>query len=107
MLEDLSVTFYLQNGQQAHLTAERGTIMTKSKDLTVNGNVLADSGGYRLKTEAMHYLHNQHILLSRVPVQISGPAFQIEADSIRFDLTTQQTLLEGNVDGKFSDRLAL
>jgi len=107
VLEDLKVTFYLEDGRQAHLTADRGTIMTASQDLKVSGNVMANNGDYLLKTETMHYLHDQRILLSRVPVDISGPAFNIVADSIRLDLNTQRTLLEGNVEGNFSDSLAL
>ena len=107
VLEDLKVTFYLEDGRQAHLTADRGTIMTQSKDLKVSGNVMANNGDYSLKTETMLYFHDQRILLSRVPVEISGPAFHLVADSIRFDLNTQQTLLEGNVEGNFSDSLAL
>ncbi len=107
VLENLKVTFYLEDGRQAYLTADRGTIMTQSKDLKVSGNVRANNGDYRLKTETMHYFHDQRILLSRVPVEISGPAFHLVADSIRFDLNTQQTLLEGNVEGNFSDSLAI
>jgi len=107
VLEDLRVTFYLEDGRQAHLTADRGTIMTQSKDLKVSGNVMANNDDFQLKTETMHYFHDQRILLSRVPVEISGPAFHIVADSIRVDLNTQRTLLEGNVEGSFSDSLAL
>jgi len=107
VLNDLFVTFYFPDGRQARLTADQGTINTNSNDLEVSGNVVAHNGDYQLKTETMHYLHDQRILLSRVPVEISGPALHLVADSIRFDLNTQQTLLEGNVEGRFSDSLAL
>ena len=107
VLEDLVVTFFLQDGKQARLTADRGTVLIKSSDLTVSGNVIADNGEFQLKTETMHYVHDQRILLSRVPVEISGPAFHIVADSIRFDLNSQRALLEGNVEGKFRDNPAL
>ena len=107
VLEDLSVTFFLQDGSQAFLTADKGTVLIKSSDLKVSGNVIAQNGDYRLKTDKMHYLHDQRVLLSRVPVDISGPAFHLVADSIRLDLESQRTLLDGNVEGRFSEKLAL
>jgi lipopolysaccharide export system protein LptC len=107
VLEDLTVIFFLKDGDQAHLTADRGTVLIKSNDLTVSGNVIADNGHYQLKSQEMHYQHDQRILLSRVPVEISGPGFHVMADSIRFDLNTHRTLLEGNVDARFSGKLAL
>jgi LPS export ABC transporter protein LptC len=107
VLKDLAVTFFLKDGRKVHLTADQGMISTESSDLKVSGNVIADNGDYRLKAEQMHYLHSKRVLLSQAPVQILGPRFTIVADSILFDLNTKQTLLKGNVEGNFSEKLAL
>ena len=76
-------------------------------DIEVNGHVLVQRGGYSLKTEQLHYDHEDRIMSSPVPVEIHAEFAFLTADSMLFDLNTHQTVLKGNVDGVFARPLLL
>ena len=46
-------------------------------------------------------------ITSKVPVKITGASSHLAADSMSFDLNTNRTLLEGNVEGFFSENIIL
>ncbi len=107
VLQDLSVTFFLKDGKKIYLTANQGNLKTDSNDIEVTGNVVVKNESYRLKTEKLHYEHGGRIIFSKVPVEIIGDSFNIAADSMSFDLNTSKTLLEGKVEGTFSENVTL
>jgi len=97
--QDLSVTFYLKDNTEVYLTADQGILKTDSNDLEARGNVVVINGQYRLKTEELRYKKNEHIILSKAPVKITGDSLVLVADSMSLDLNTKQTLFEGKVEG--------
>ena len=107
ILDDLSVVFYMKDGKKAYLTAEKGFLHTDSNDIEVTGNVVVRSNSYVLKSEKLNYEHTRHILFSNVFVEISSDSEKLTADSIFFDLDTKKTILEGNVNGTFSENVKL
>jgi LPS export ABC transporter protein LptC len=107
ILDDLSVVFYMKDGKEAHLTAERGFLQTDSNDIEVTGNVVVRNDNYVLKTEKLNYEHTRRILFSNVSVEISSDSEKLTADSVSFDLNTKKTMLEGNVKGIFSETINL
>lgn len=107
VLEDVVVTFYLKDKSEVHLKADQGVLQYRTNDMNVNGNVRVTRGPYRLKTESLDYLHQQRKLVSDVPVQISGKTIEVTADSMTFDLETNQTVLLGNVRGVLSEKFTL
>ncbi len=107
VFDDLSVFFFLKNNKQVHLKADRGILTTDSNDIEVAGNVEMKSDAYRLSAENLNYAHDQRIIFSKVPVKIIGNSFDLVADSISLNLSTNRTLLEGNVKGIFSGNIRM
>ena len=107
ILDDLSVVFYMKDGEKAYLTAEKGFLHTVANDIEVTGNVVVKNDNYVLKTEKLNYEHTRRILFSNVSVEISSDSEKLTADSISFDLNTKKTMLEGNVKGIFSENINL
>jgi len=107
VLQDLSVTFFLKNNAKVYLTANRGILSTDSNDIEVSGNVVVQNENYRLKTETLHYKDKRRVLFSKVPVKITSRTSQLTADSMTYDLNTSKTVLKGNIDGFFSENIAL
>ena len=107
IFQDLSVTFYLKNKTEVYLTANKGILKTDSNDMELFGNIVVKNLKYRLKTENLLYRHNKRIILSKVPVKITGATFNLAADSMSLNLNTNKTMFEGNVEGILSENIKL
>jgi LPS export ABC transporter protein LptC len=107
VLNELSITFFLKNKQEVHLTANQGVLKTDSKDIEITGNVILIQESSKLFTKKMQYKHGQRLLLSKVPVKIVGNSYQLNADRMSLDLNTNQTVFEGRVRGAFSENFSI
>jgi LPS export ABC transporter protein LptC len=107
LLEDLSVTFFLQDGRQLDMTAKEGSVKTDSNDITASGNISVVFGQYRMNTESLHYEHGRRVISAQTPVRIQGDSFDLTADTMSFDLNTKRTALTGNVRGIFVEKIQL
>ena len=101
MLHEISVTFFTQDARKVFLTADRGVLQTVSNDMEVQGNVVLINQDFRLETESLHYVHAQRRISSQAPVTLTGESGRLVGDSMTHDLKTNQTLLEGHVEGTF------
>ncbi len=106
-LTDISVIFFLKNGQQVNVTAKEGILKTDSSDIEASGNVLVINGQYKLNTQNIFYDHHRRLIFSKTPVKIWSDDFDLKADSITFDLNTNRTALKGNVKGIFIEKFQL
>ena len=59
-----------------------------------------------MKTEQLHYDHERRFILSNVPVNISGEAAEVSANSLTFELETNKIVLTGNVETAISKDFA-
>lgn len=107
ILKDLSMTFFLENQREVILTADRGVLMTDSKDVTVDGNVVLNSDDSHLITEKLHYQHDHRRLSSRSPVEIRGETYQLTAENMTLDLNENRVEFSGNVRGSFIENFSL
>ena len=107
IFRDLSVTFYLKDKSQVYLTANKGILNIDSNDMEIFGNVVVKSSTYRLKTENLFYRHNRRIIFSKVPVTVTGAAFDLAADSMSLNLNTNKTMFEGKVQGTLHEVIKL
>lgn len=98
MLEDVTVVYFIKNGKEVRLTASRGVLKTETKDIEVTGRVLLTYSDYTLETEQMNYDHGHRILFSQTPVKIIGNDINLAADSMKYDLTANQTWFQRNVE---------
>ncbi|MBF0204072.1 MAG: LPS export ABC transporter periplasmic protein LptC [Desulfamplus sp.] len=103
LLMDISVFFFLKNGEQVHVTAKEGYINTKEKDIHFSNNVMVKYGETVLKTEQLHYDKKSHIINSTVHVTVTNNSSVIDADTLRINLNDNTILLKGNVCGTLSE----
>ncbi|MBN1932156.1 MAG: LPS export ABC transporter periplasmic protein LptC [Desulfobacterales bacterium] len=106
-LQNISLTFFLDNGEKIYLTANQGVLKTDSNDIEVSGNIMIKNNKYRLKTENLHYEYGRRIIFTNAPVEIFGVSFNLMADSMVFNFNTNKILLEGSVNGNFSKNIKL
>lgn len=101
------VEFFMQDGDNVHLTADRGTIYTDSSRISVSGQVSATTSRYRFQTESLNYDPEKRELRADTPVDISGQAFTLNANRMALDLESNITRFEGGVEGTISEDLQL
>jgi LPS export ABC transporter protein LptC len=101
------VEFFMEDGDNLHLTADQGTIYTGSNRMEVSGRVSANPSRYRFSTETLDYDPQARELRAKTPVALSGEAFTLQADSMAMNLETNITRFEGNVEGTISEDLQM
>ena len=101
--KDISIVFFLETGEEIYLSANEGILKTDSNDIEVNGDVVIRNADYRLKTETIFYRHEERIITSKVPVEISGESFSLSADTMQIDLKKKSALLKGNIRGNIDE----
>lgn len=101
------VEFFMQDGDNVHLTADQGHVTTDSSHIAVSGRVSAETSRYRLQTERLNYDPEKRELIADSPVTVSGEAFTLSADTMTIDLESNITRFEGGVEGIISEDLQL
>ncbi len=99
VLQSPEINFFLEDGSQVHLTAEKGILHTRDNNMEVQGNVRLRSDRYTLVTEALAYDNEQRVITSTQAVRISGKAIQLNAATMTYDLKTNQAQFGGPVKG--------
>ena len=107
VFDDLSVTFYMKNDHSIKLSARKGYLNTDTRDIRVDGDVVADDGRFKILTDTLNYEHERRMLVADQPVQILGSTFRLNADSASYDLTSQKSTFDGNVEGIIFDKISL
>ncbi|MDJ0783836.1 MAG: LPS export ABC transporter periplasmic protein LptC [Desulfosarcinaceae bacterium] len=107
ILEQPTVEFFMENGEQLTLTAQKGILDTKTNDIQVSGQVVVRHQAYTLTGEAFAYSHAEERLVSQAPVTIIGDRLRLTAARMTVDLNTQQTELAGDVKGILNDTFSL
>jgi LPS export ABC transporter protein LptC len=97
VLKNLMITYFLKDNREVYLNAREGILRTDTNDIEFSGNVVIKNEDYRLKTKHLSYKHGPRMIFSNHPVQISGEAVQLSANSIKYDLNTNKIILTGNV----------
>lgn len=109
VLNKPNVVFFLEDGDNLHLTADQGTIHTESSRMEVSGRVSANTSRYRFRTETLTYDPEARELQAKTPVALSesGNAFTLQADSMAMNLDANVARFEGHVKGTISEDLQL
>lgn len=106
-LKKIAVTFFLKNGQKAHLTADKGILRADSSDMDVYGNVVLHYDNFTLETDMLKYRHKKRLVFTDTPVLISDNLSRLMADSAYFDLNSTKSDFRGNVEGYLSGEFKL
>jgi LPS export ABC transporter protein LptC len=97
VLQELSITYFLNDERRVYLNADHGILDTNTNDIEFSGNVVVKNEDYQLRTERLHYHHEQRLIFTDDPVQISGEAANLKGDTLRYDLNAGKVVLTGNV----------
>jgi len=103
VFDDLDVTFYLDDGGSVKLSAQKGYLNTETQDIQIEGNIVADDGDIKFRTESLDYDHELRILVSAQPVQLFGNSFCLTAASAAYNMATSRAIFEGQVEGTLFD----
>jgi len=106
VLKDLAITYFLKDNREVYLNAEQGILNTETNDIEFSGNVVIRNDNYRLTTEQLNYEHERRFIFTDDPVNISGDAAEVSADSATFDLNADKIVLTGNVKAAISPNFA-
>ena len=107
VFDELTMTFFMENDKLVKLSAHKGYLNTDTRDMHVDGDVIADDGELKILTETLNYEYGPRVLVATKPVQILGSAFRLNADSASYDLSSQKTTFKGNVEGTIFDKIDL
>jgi LPS export ABC transporter protein LptC len=107
IFKDLSVTFFLKDDTKVYVTANQGILKTDSNDMEIFGNVVIINKNYKLRCDNLYYNHDDRIIFSKAPVNITGDSFELVANSMSLNLNNHRALLEGKVKGIFSEHFTL
>lgn len=106
VLKDLSITYFLKDNTRVYLEAEEGILQTDTNDIEFSGNVVIRNANYQLKTKRLSYEHEQRIIFSNDPVQVSGDSVTLSARSLKYNLNLNTILLSGRVEASISRNFA-
>jgi LPS export ABC transporter protein LptC len=102
------VEFFMDDGDNVHLTADRGTIFTDSSGIQVTGHVEASTSLYQLRAEALDLRSSSQGTSFRYTGDPVRPeSFTLRADTMAMNLDTNVTRFEGGVEGTISEDLQL
>jgi LPS export ABC transporter protein LptC len=102
VLKKVFITYYLKDNREVYLEADQGILNTATNDIEFSGNVVIRNAVYRLKTEHLNYDHEQQLIFINDPVHIWGADAEVFANSLKYDLKSNQVFLNGNVSTKIS-----
>ena len=96
------VDFTTRDGSKVHLTARKGVLDTRSNDMAARGKVRLRNDQYELETESLKYQHKARRLSCQTPVRIIGPAFDLRADQMTYNLEENRAYFDGRVEGNLN-----
>lgn len=99
VFDNLSLVFFMENDQQANLTAYQGVLKTDTKNIQVSHQVIVKHEGYTFQTEFLEYLYDRKEFISNTPVTFSSELLQLSADSVVMDLNSNKLRFMGNING--------
>jgi len=100
-LTDISVVFSMKKGDALSIHARKGVLNTKTNDMTVTGNIIAEIPPYSLATERLNYQHGSRMIHINEPVEIIGQSMTLKAGALTYNITTGVLTCENHVEGSF------
>lgn len=100
-LTDISIIFSMKKGDALSIHAEKGVLNTKTNDMTVTGNIIAEIPPYSLTTESLNYQHGSRMIYVNEPVEIIGQSMTLKAGALTYNIATGVLTCEIHVEGSF------
>ena len=97
-LKEVRMTFFLEKGEEIHLSSNEGILHAGSKDIELSHSVRVElPRGFVLTTEKAVYNHEAKLISSDTAIQLSGPGIQLEGSSWQFRIPDRAATVEGGV----------
>ena len=103
IIKDLAIAFHMNDGTTALLKADEGILNSQTHDITINGNIVIENQGYRLKTEKINYNHDKRVVYSEAPITIENEVLYLTADRLELNLIENKAYLSGHVKGHLGE----
>jgi LPS export ABC transporter protein LptC len=98
VLSDVEVTFFTRDGRTLTLRGDSGELFTDTKDISVEGNVVATSSdGYRVTTAALDYTNGDRTVRGAGPVALVGQAVEVLGKGVAIDVEDQRVSIPNGV----------
>ncbi|MEW6380096.1 MAG: LPS export ABC transporter periplasmic protein LptC [bacterium] len=96
-LQDITLEYLLNEGEEVVLTGERGEINLGRKDIFLRGNVGASSYHIQLKTDTLSWNRQKRELLTEDPVWLKRENVEITGRGMVADMSLKKIRLNKNV----------
>ena len=103
-MENVKVSFYLENNDIVFLRSKKGVLDTDKKDMTFTGHVVVTLNDNILQTDKLHYEKKRHIIYTDSRVKLENKDAVIYGNYLETDLNNNCTTIRGDVKGFFSER---
>jgi len=92
-IQGVQVDFFRQQGQHVRVKAQEGLLNTKTKVMTLKGQVELESGDTVIKTSVATYLPGERVLLALEEVVMENPKVRVTGKELRVELATRKMTL--------------
>ena len=92
-ITDIEVEFFGKGDRVLKISCEEGLINTKTKSLTLKGQVLLQDGELVIKTGTVHYQPKEKVLLAPEDVVLESPRVKIQGKGLRVELDGRRLTL--------------
>ena len=90
---DIQVEFYGDGGRVVKLACQEGLIHTKSRALTLQGQVVLQDGDLSIKTGMVRYQPKERVLTAPEEVILESPRVKIQGKGLKVDLAGKRLTL--------------
>jgi len=104
ILKNIKATFFPKDDIPIFLTANKGILNLKTKDLEIKGNVrIWRKNGYKFRTDYLYYSDKKHLLFTDAPVSLEESSLKLTAQGMKFFIKKNKLILCQNVKTHFYD----
>ena len=90
-LQAITVTFFSEEGNTYKLAADRGQLFTESQDVSLSGNVVAETAeGYQIRTDSITYSARERKVSTADPVTFISKDMVMTGTGMVIDLTDEK-----------------
>jgi len=90
-LQSKTLTFFSEEGNIYKLAADRGELFTESQDVSLSGNVVAETAeGYQIRTDSIQYNARERKVSTTDPVTFSSKDMVMTGTGMVIDLTEEK-----------------
>ncbi|MDD3581257.1 MAG: LPS export ABC transporter periplasmic protein LptC [Desulfobacca sp.] len=106
-LSDVEVEVFWKEGGNVKLSGDNGYINTKTRQLTLEGEVQAQVADYHFTAAHVTYIPKERALLAQGQVEIKSPQALVQGNNLRVELDHKSLVLEEHLltRCRFSEKL--